>query len=242
MPVERRTEGVGLALWWTRQRDRNYLRQAGRGGLPGPGTDGPRVEPGKPEGRRSSLSGGENRKERPIVTPTAGYRKRYVRWCGRVQGRNPLRPTRSSGRQESRPSQWATRKSPLPVGDKKVAPPNGRQENRPSQATRKSPLPLPSSSLPRRLAKSSLRAATATARCSRRDSTPMSSPNCPTPTRRPDVSSGRAPCSAEPRTPASMVRRGSNEPAGDGPARPGSSTPDTLAVPPGRGSRPPRGT
>ena len=29
--------------------------------------EGPRVEPGKPEGRRSSLSGGGNRKERPCT-------------------------------------------------------------------------------------------------------------------------------------------------------------------------------
>ena len=33
----------------------------------GPGMEGPRVEPGKPEGRRSSLSGGGNRKERPCT-------------------------------------------------------------------------------------------------------------------------------------------------------------------------------
>ncbi len=67
MPVERRTEGVGLALWWTRQRDRNYLRKRGGGRPLGPGMEGPRVEPGKPEGRRSSLSGGGNRKERPCT-------------------------------------------------------------------------------------------------------------------------------------------------------------------------------
>ena len=67
MPVERRTEGVGLALWWTRQRDRNYLRKRAVGRPLGPGMEGPRVEPGKPEGRRSSLSGGENRKERPCT-------------------------------------------------------------------------------------------------------------------------------------------------------------------------------
>ena len=67
MPVERRTEGVGLALWWTRQRDRNYLRKRGGGRPLGPGTEGPRVEPVKPEGRRSSPSGGENRKERPFT-------------------------------------------------------------------------------------------------------------------------------------------------------------------------------
>ena len=67
MPVERRTEGVGLALWWTRQRDRNYLRKRGGGRPLGPGTEGPRVEPVKPEGRRSSPSGGENRKERPCT-------------------------------------------------------------------------------------------------------------------------------------------------------------------------------
>ena len=29
--------------------------------------------------------------------PTAGYGKPYVRWCGRVPGRNPRYPTRSSG-------------------------------------------------------------------------------------------------------------------------------------------------
>ena len=29
--------------------------------------EGPRVEPGKPEGRKSSLSGGGNRKERPCT-------------------------------------------------------------------------------------------------------------------------------------------------------------------------------
>ena len=64
---DRRTEGVGLALWWTRQRDRNYLRKRGGGRPLGPGMEGPRVEPVKPEGRRSSLSGGENRKERPCT-------------------------------------------------------------------------------------------------------------------------------------------------------------------------------
>ena len=67
MPVERRTEGVGLALWWTRQRDRNTSDSGARGTLLGPGMEGPRVEPGKPEGRRSSLSGGGNRKERPCT-------------------------------------------------------------------------------------------------------------------------------------------------------------------------------
>ena len=43
----------------------------------------------------------------------------------------------SCGRQESRPSQRSTRKSPLPAGGKKVVPPNGRQESRlyPSRVT-----------------------------------------------------------------------------------------------------------
>jgi len=31
---------------------------------------------------------------RPL-RPTAGYGKPYVRWCGRVAGRNPRHPTRS---------------------------------------------------------------------------------------------------------------------------------------------------
>ena len=43
MPVERRTEGVGLALWWTRQRDRNHLRQRGEG-------NPPRTRHGRPTG------------------------------------------------------------------------------------------------------------------------------------------------------------------------------------------------
>ena len=33
--------------------------------------------------------------------PTAGYGKPYVRWCGRVPGRNPRYPTRSSERPNS---------------------------------------------------------------------------------------------------------------------------------------------
>ena len=65
--------------------------------------------------------------------------------------------TRKSRRQESRlsqwatrksplpagRSQWATRKSPLPAGGKKAACPSGRQESRPSQqAARKPPVPM----------------------------------------------------------------------------------------------------
>ena len=34
--------------------------------------------------------------------PTAGYGKPYVRWCGRVPGRNPRHPTRSSASRGSR--------------------------------------------------------------------------------------------------------------------------------------------
>ena len=80
----------------------------------------------------------------PCTVRSRRQESRHSRWATR---RSPLpvgdrKVAPPSGRQESRPSQWATRKSPLPVGDKKVAPPSGRQESRPSQwATRKSPLP-----------------------------------------------------------------------------------------------------
>ena len=51
--------------------------------------------------------------------------------------------TRKSRRQESRLSQWATRKSPLPAGGRKAACPSGRQESCPSQqAARKPPVPV----------------------------------------------------------------------------------------------------
>ena len=41
--------------------------ETGRGEAPRTGTEGPRVEPVKPEGRRSSPSGGETGKERPFT-------------------------------------------------------------------------------------------------------------------------------------------------------------------------------
>ena len=112
MPVERRTEGVGLALWWTRQRDRNTSDSGARGTLLGPGMEGPRVEPGKPEGRRSSLSGGGNRKERPCT--------RLERASGDSNRRilKTVRPVVWEGAGAQSPAL-----DPIPplIGDKKVA-------------------------------------------------------------------------------------------------------------------------
>ena len=73
-----------------------------------PGRDNYGSHPGSAEGRGGGAAASPRRgipskgtgetsdRERCPLGSTAGYGKPYVRWCGRVQGRNPLHPTRSS--------------------------------------------------------------------------------------------------------------------------------------------------
>ncbi len=78
-----------------------------------------------------------------FLSPTGGQGGRSPHFT--LSGLYTSRPlnrltTQKSRRQESRLSQWATRKSPLPAGGKKAACPSGRQESRPSSRRQESRL------------------------------------------------------------------------------------------------------